>query len=181
MIAFLTGKVIHRDMTWLILGVGGVGYQVYIPPYIAGRVGDELSLYCSHQIREDSQSLYGFPDNAGRALFELLLTVSGVGPKSALAIVSASSAEQIQGAIDAGSTGLFEATPGIGKKVAAKIIVELKGKLAETGTGAQDDLASALEGLGYRRTEILPVLRQLPAELTDVSAQIRWALARLSK
>lgn len=181
MIASLTGNVIHRDLTWLIIDVAGVGYQVYVPGRIDAPVGTSCTLFCSHQVREDSETLYGFVDLAERALFELLITVSGVGPKSGLAIISASPIDRIHDAIAQADTALFEATPGIGKKVAAKIIVELKGKLVESFTGGSGDLLAALEGLGYRRPEILTVMRELPAEMTDTGEQIRWALARLSK
>jgi len=180
MIAALTGTVLHRAISWLILDVQGVGYQVSVTPRLLAPVGAHVTVYCSHQVREDSETLYGFESLAERALFDLLITVSGVGPKSALAIISASSPDRVQDAISRADTTLFEATPGIGKKVAAKIIVALKGKLAESAAPGHEDLVTALEGLGYRRPEILATIRELPADLTDIADQVRWALGRLS-
>lgn len=180
MIASLTGMVTHREISWLILDVQGVGYQVYIPARLSAPQGARITLFCSHQVREDSETLYGFESLAERSLFELLITVSGVGPKSALAIVSTSAPDRVHDAIYRADTTLFEATPGIGKKVAAKIIVELKGKLAESSSVGHEDLVTALEGLGYRRPEILSTIRELPTHLVDTAEQVRWALARLS-
>lgn len=183
MIAALSGKVIHRDLTWLILEVGGVGYQVFTPAQLVAAVGQDLRLFCSHQVREDSQTLYGFATLAERSLFELLLTVSGVGPKSALSIVSSRPVDQVLTAIETTDISLFEAAPGIGKKVAARIIVELRGKIVDTapGAGPEADLIVALESLGYRRAEITPLLRQLPADLADTAARVRWVLRELAK
>lgn len=188
MIACLRGRVQYRDLTWVILDVQGVGYQVLVPSHIDAVLGTEVTLYTSHQIREESMNLYGFKTLAERTLFELLLSVSGVGPKSALAIIGIGSVERIQAAIAQGETALFEAVSGIGKKAAAKIIVELKNKvtglrgdLLPTDQTSGADLVTALEGLGYRRLEILPILVELPADVGELNGQLRWALKRLSR
>ena len=185
MIAYLHGKVLHHLGASIILEVGGVGYQVYLASRQQPAIGQDYEVYCSHQVREDSATLYGFTTPLERTWFELLLSVSGVGPKSALAIVASSQPARLEQAIIAGQTALFEAVSGIGKKVAAKIIVELKGKvgglgtLLPTETGQDSSLIEALESLGYRRAEMLPILADLPASETSLEAQIRWVLKRV--
>lgn len=189
MIASLSGSVTHRDLSWLILEVGGVGYQVLVPSHIVAPLGSEVTLFTSHQIREDSMHLYGFMTMTERIFFELLLSVSGVGPKSALAIMGIGSVDRISAAIIKGETALFEAVPGIGKKAAAKIIIELKNKvsglrntdLLPNDATTDTDLVHALESLGYRRVEILPILVELPADVAQLDVQLRWALQRLAR
>ncbi len=186
MIAFIRGEVIYRDLTWALVLTSGVGYQIFLPSTIAAPVGAEVRFFCSHQVREDSQHLYGFVTFAERSLFELLLSVSGVGPKSALAIVGSNTPPRIEQAILTGDPTLFEAISGIGRKVAAKIIVELKTKIGGVGTllpadqGVDADLITTLEGLGYRRQELGSALRELPADLTDLQAKVRWMLKRVA-
>ena len=129
MIAYLEGLVVHREGTSIVILVAGIGYQVFPSAHTSPVVGSQIQLYCSQQVREDSLTLYGLASWLERSWFELLLSVSGVGPKSALAIVGSNPTTRIEQAISDGQTALFEAIPGIGKKVAAKIIVELKGKV----------------------------------------------------
>lgn len=184
MIAYLSGHVHHRDAHWLILTVQGVGYQVYVPQQVQANTGSNCELHCSQQVREDSQTLYGFPSLRERLFFELLLTVSGIGPKSALAILGLGSVDRLENAIGAGDPALFETVSGIGKKAAAKIIVELKSKITPGGPilpieAGQRDLIDALEQLGYRRHEVAPIIAHLPADLRQLSDQIRWALREL--
>lgn len=186
MIASLTGDIIHIGVGWILLEVDGVGYQVFVPKHLTNELGQKMRIFCSHQVREDSQTLYGFLTIPERQLFELLLSVGGVGPKSALAIIGIGSIERIETAIFQGEPALFEAVPGIGKKVAARIIVELKTKLGGTGSllpanDGNDQLVEALMALGYRRPEILRVLAELPTGHKALEEQIRWALKRLAQ
>ncbi len=186
MIASLSGQIVYVGPTWLVLETGGVGYQVFVPSQLSAQVGQPLRLYCSHQVREDSESLYGFASWGERELFEQLLSVSGVGPKSALAILGIGSIDRIQMAILQGEPALFESVSGIGKKAAAKIIVELKTKIGGSGSLLPEsegagELVEALEALGYNRAEILPLLRDLPKEHISIQEQIRWALKQLTK
>ena len=185
MIISLSGTVLHCEPHWLILEVDGIGYQVMISTQVHVSLNSQLRLYCSHQVREDSEQLYGFLTLAERTLFELLLTVSGVGPKSALGILGIGSVDRIQAAIIIGDPTLFESVSGIGKKAAAKIIVELKTKIGGVGdllpieAGADSDLLGALESLGYRRAEIMLILGDLPTDLKTISEKVRWALKQL--
>ena len=186
MIAFLEGQVLQTDGSSAIVLTGCIGYQVYLSARLHLSVGQSCQLYCSQQVREDSLTLYGFATWLERSWFELLLSVSGVGPKSALAIVGSNPIDRIEQAISLGQTALFEAIPGIGKKVAAKIIVELKGRVGGTGplvpsgTGT-DAVVDALESLGYRKAEVLVIIKDLPPDETKLENQIRWVLKRISR
>lgn len=184
MIAYLEGKVLAFQGNATIVVVAGVGYQVFTSAHLQPTVGSQVIIYCSQQVREDSLTLYGFASWLERSWFELLLSVSGVGPKSALAIVGSNPIEQIERAIGDSQTALFEAVPGIGKKVAAKIIVELKGKVGGPGALLPSDerstLLDALESLGYKRAEVLAILPDMPTGEQPLEKQLRWALKRLS-
>jgi Holliday junction DNA helicase RuvA len=179
-IARLTGKLVSRLAERLVLDVNGVGYLVNATPtahHLAGR-GGEVSLETYLHVREDALQLYGFADAAERELFEHLLAVSGVGPKVALAIVSGSPPADLRRAIALEDTARFEAIPGIGKKTAQRVVLELKEKLgsvaapAEQGhVGARD----ALVELGYSPVEAERALAQVDPELS-VEEQVRQAL-----
>lgn len=188
MIAYLRGTVRERVRDWVILEIQSIGYQVYLSSRTNGAVGSELALFCSEQIREDSRRLYGFRTLAERELFELLLAVSGVGPKSALAILGQGSPIDIEAAIMSGDPTFFEGAPGIGKKVALKIIVELKTRFDSSRSAligvleSEDEtLITSLEQLGYKRNEFAKLLRSIPAELTDLEARLTYMLKALGK
>jgi holliday junction DNA helicase RuvA len=179
-IARLRGKVAARTGERLVLDVGGVGYLVNATP-TAQRLaegGGEVSLETYLHVREDALQLYGFAEPAERELFEHLLAVSGVGPKVALAIVSGSPPADLRRAIALEDTARFEAIPGIGKKTAQRVVLELKEKLgsvaspAERGhVGARD----ALVELGYSPVEAERALAQVDPDLS-VEEQVRLAL-----
>lgn len=185
MIASLTGKVIHRFENYIILDVGGVGYKVYCQPSEAG--SEHITLFTHHHIREDQQALYGFTSHDQLELFELLLTVNGVGPKAALSIMSSASADKIISSIAQGDASLFKTVSGIGQKVAAKIIVELKnkvggiGELDLLGLETSNEVIDALEVLGYKKAEVAEVLRNMPADIVDTRSKVSWALKEIGK
>ena len=129
MIARLRGTVAARTASGLVLDVGGVGYLVAATPRVQARVGEETTVETYLHVREDALQLYGFGEAAERELFEHLLAVSGVGPKVALAIVSGSPPADLRRAIALEDTARFEAIPGIGKKTAQRVVLELKEKL----------------------------------------------------
>jgi len=140
MIARLRGKPVARGADGLLLDVNGVGYLVHATPRALARAdSDEATVETYLHVREDALSLYGFVDAAERELFVQLLSVSGIGPKVALAIVSGSTPEELRRAIAREDTARFQAIPGIGKKTAQRVVLELKEKLAGS------DLASAGE------------------------------------
>ena len=178
MISRLRGTVAARTASGLVLDVGGVGYLVAATPRVAAAVGEEATVETYLHVREDALQLYGFADAAERELFEHLLAVSGVGPKVALAIVSGSPPADLRRAIALEDTARFEAIPGIGKKTAQRVVLELKEKLgsvaapAEQGhVGARD----ALVELGYSPVEAERALAQVDPELS-VEEQVRQAL-----
>src|SRR3954469_25552235 len=141
MIARLRGTVAARTGAGIVVDVGGVGYLVAATPRVNARLGEETTVETYLHVREDALQLYGFASADERQLFELLLGVSGIGPKVALAIVSGSTPEELRRAIVRGDTARFEAIPGIGRKIALRVIMELKEKLA-SGTGASEAGAS---------------------------------------
>ncbi|MBU0981315.1 Holliday junction branch migration protein RuvA [Patescibacteria group bacterium] len=179
MIRFLTGTVINREEKSLTLLVGGVGYLVLVPKNLT--TGDEISLHIHTHVREDDISLFGFETAKDLKFFELLLSINGVGPKMALEILS-EPAGQIQNAIFSGNlTGLTKIS-GVGKKIAERIILELKNKVVPEGepeevmeTEVHPDVLITLENLGYKRSHVQKVLSRLEENL-DEEAQIRFFL-----
>lgn len=186
MIAYLKGAILHRSTNWLILETNGVGYRVFTNIRSSENKVD-ATLFIHHHIREDQQTLYGFATLAELELFELLITVNGVGPKAAMAILSSSQADRIVNAIAQGDTAVFKAISGIGPKVAAKIIVELKNKVGGVGgydlagLGASSEVVDALETLGYKKPEIAVILKDMPTDLADTQAKLKWTLKALGK
>ena len=157
MIARLRGKRAGLTAAGLVLDVNGVGYLIQATPSVLRRAGDELTVETYLHVREDTMQLYGFADRAERELFIQLLTVNGVGPKVALAIVSGSPVAELRRAIARGDAARFQAIPGIGKKTAERIVLELKEKigagvaeLTATPSGDRHIVArDALVELGY--------------------------------
>ncbi len=189
MIASLHGKVATLGTDWAVINVGGIGFQVYMPTSTLstlGAIGREVQLYTHFHLREDNATLYGFAASEALTLFQTLIGVSGLGPKLALAMLSAMSVEQLVTAIATGSADLLTVIPGIGKKVANRIILELKEKI---GAGwittpitqfAQEntDVLSALTSLGYSAAEAAKAVTTLSAspEMT-LEEKIKLALA----
>ena len=137
MIARLRGTVAARTTAGVVIDVGGVGYLVAATPRVRARVGEETTVETYLHVREDALQLYGFASADERELFELLLGVSGVGPKVALAIVSGSTPDELRRAIVREDTARFEAIPGIGRKTAQRVVLELKEKMARRRTGCR--------------------------------------------
>ncbi len=166
MIRFLEGKITNRDGKSLILQVGGIGYEVWATPEVTEKTAleQEIKLWTSHVIREDSEDLYGFLEKNDLVFFEMLLTVSGIGPKSALGIMSLAPTKTIVQAIRSGQSSYITGVSGIGKKTAEKILLELGDKVGaidgvkHDGEFAGNDLIYALESLGYRAHDIRSVL-----------------------
>ena len=163
MIAFVEGTIVSIAGNSVIVQAGGVGYRLFCGPgTLAGlKEGATHRLYTHHLVREDQQALYGFRTTEELAFFEMLTTVTGVGPKVALAIVSARPVSDLQLAIFQGDEGVLTAVSGVGKKLAARIVLELKEKVsaagAAGGTGpgasAESEIVGALQALGYTASE----------------------------
>jgi holliday junction DNA helicase RuvA len=165
-IAALRGEVIARGMGHVVVEVAGVGYKVFVPRHPSR---DDVLLHTHQVVREDDESLYGFETREELALFEMLISVSGVGPKAGLAILSVARPAEIAAAIASGDTAALARAPGVGKKTAERLIVDLKSKIGRvTGlpvTGAlaaEDDAHAALVALGYTASEAATALRDAP-------------------
>ena len=150
-----------------------------------GGLGERVRIFTLLNVRDDSITLFGFPTEEARSAFEALITVSGVGPRIALAILSALSTEALAAAIDGSDTSAFKAAPGVGAKTANRIVLELKGKLdweSVSPLGAQaDDLASALMALGYTTAEIRAATSSLPRDPSmTLEDQVRRSIEKMS-
>lgn len=187
MIDMLTGQVTALGDMYVVVTVGGVGLRVHIPrtvrEIVEGR-GQTLTLYTHLAVREDALTLYGFGDPDERALFETLLTVSGVGPRLALAIISTLSVIQLQNAVAREEPEVLTRVPGIGKKLASRLALELRDKLAiEPATGlaaisdVDTDVLAALTALGYSVVEAQAALQAIPRDAPqDIEERVRLAL-----
>jgi len=161
-IAFVDGTVVSIGPDSAVLQAGGVGYRIYCGPgtLSALKEGANARLYTHHLVREDLQALYGFKTTEELGFFELLTTVTGVGPKVALGIVSARPVADLQLAIFQGDEGVLTAVSGVGKKLAARIVLELKEKVSAAGAAgggasgsAESEVVAALQALGYTASE----------------------------
>jgi Holliday junction DNA helicase RuvA len=170
MIAFLRGKILDKQPTRVVIDVQGVGYEVHVPLstyYDIGDEGGDVSLRVYTHVREDTLQLYGFLTDLERQLFERLISISGIGPKLAVAVLSGVDSRELVTAVQRGDVARLTAIPGVGKKTAERIVLELRDKLAQlavpvvaepagAGTGGDRlrlDLVSALQNLGYHRPQ----------------------------
>ena len=187
----LLGKLIDLTPPQVLVDVGGVGYEVDVPMSTFCNLpaeGSEITLLTHFIVREDAQLLYGFATAAERQTFRALIRISGVGPRIALAVLSGMSTQDLADAVEQGNATLLTRVPGIGKKTADRLVLELKGKLAGNAfalaggaaSAAQADILSALMALGYSEREAQASVRALPAEVT-VSEGIRLALKALAR
>src|SRR5580765_3904024 len=182
MISRLRGTVVSRTTAGLVLDVGGVGYLVAATPRVHARVGEETTVETYLHVREDALQLYGFASADERQLFELLLGVSGIGPKVALAIVSGSPPAELRRAIARDDLARFEAIPGIGRKTAQRVVMELKDKLegpaGAAGSSTGEVLArDALVELGWSMVDAERALADVDESLS-AEEQIRSALKK---
>ena len=188
MIGKLQGIVDYIGDGFVILMAGPVGYKVFTPEYLTPK--STVTLWIETIVREDSIRLFGFSSIAAQNLFNQLIGVSGVGPKVALAIMSTIKTDTLLSAIATGDAKTIATTQGVGKKVAEKIIVELKSKIGgasidlsgSVASGALPDLLAALESLGYRRLDIVDMAQKLVSENpgADVAQLVPIALKQIS-
>jgi len=181
MIAFIEGKIILQKANYLIVSTGGIGYKVFVNP--VKKYPENLALYIHEHLKEDGDDLYGFLAIAELEIFEKLLLVNGIGPKAAMAIVSIAPPERIVSAIESQDFAFFESISGIGKKAAAKIIIDLKSKLDGLNLENQEqtaDLVDALISLGFKKADVLKQIQQLPPDLNSDEEKLRFCLKYLS-
>ncbi len=187
MIASLQGKLESLGSDWAVINVGGIGFQVYMPTSTLstlGTTGEEVKLHTHFYLREDNATLYGFASAEELGLFQTLISVSGLGPRLALAMLSAMSVEKLAMAIATGSADMLTIVPGIGKKMASRLILELKEKIGAawiTAPSAQlaqenTDVIAALTSLGYSVSEASRAVASLPPS-SDLSLEEKIKLA----
>ena len=192
MIGRLHGKLLEKAPPQILVDVAGVGYEVDVPMSTFCNLpdlGQEITLLTHFVVREDALLLYGFATASERQTFRALIKISGIGPRIALAILSGMSADDLAIAVEEGNLGLLTRIPGIGKKTAERLILELKGKLVVThansavritADAAHNDIISALIALGYSEREAVSAVKKLPADV-GVSEGIRQALKALAR
>lgn len=192
MIGRLKGTLFEKTPPTVLVDVSGVGYEVDVPMSTfcnLPEIGAEVTLLTHFVVREDAMLLYGFGTAAEREAFRALIRISGVGPRIGLAVLSGLTVEQLASAVEGGQAGLLTRIPGIGKKTAERLVLELKGKLKGAAfanlaqaadDGARADIVSALGALGYSEREALAAIKTLPADVS-VSEGIRLALKALAR
>lgn len=191
MIVRLAGTLISRQPPSLTVDVSGVGYEVEVPLNIFDRLpadGQELAILTHLVVRDDAHTLYGFLAEADRRLFRELLKVTGIGPRLALAILSGVSSDDFALMVEAGDTKALTRLPGIGKKTAERLILEMRGKVSDLGGGAgaagggalsaEGEAREALTALGYSSSEALKMIRAVAAPDQPAEALIRDALKK---
>ena len=191
MIGRLTGLLLEKQPPQVLLDVAGVGYEVDVPMssfYNLPATGERVSLFTHFVVREDAQQLFGFLTAKEREAFRALIRISGVGPKLALAVLSGLSVDDLAQCVVLQDAGRLTRVPGIGKKTAERLLLELKGKLADAlpagpggmtnAAGVQSDALNALLALGYSDKEAAPAIKQLPEGLS-LEESIRQALKLL--
>lgn len=203
MIAFLSGKLLEKQANTVIIDVGGVGYEVTIPLstfYEIGDVGSDVELRIFTHVREDALQLFGFKTLRERDLYLKLISVQGVGAKSGITMLSGMNADEIVAAIRTENFAKLTAIPGVGRKTAERMVIELRDKVSELASGISadsstaaigaigedgsfEDALSALINLGYQRNAAEKALQQARKDGTDMNVQklLRAALQRLAK
>ena len=201
MIYHISGEIVLCENDFAVLDVNGVGYKLTVSQntasYVRGRLGERAKLLTYMSVREDAVELFGFRNEDELTAFKLLITVSGVGPKAAMSILSTMTPDQLAAAVCTENAKAISKAPGVGGKTAARIVLDLKGKLAKefpdasdasaesvedtvSGGGNVEEALEALIVLGYRRAEAMQALRSLNPN-TDTGTLIKQALAKLMK
>lgn len=189
MISFLDGKIEFKGERFCVLGVGGVGYKVFVGSETLEKLpqkGGAVKLWTHLYVREDALELYGFLHLAELDLFEMLIHVSGIGPKGALGVLAIAPVDTLKKAIAAGDTSYLTRVSGIGRKTAEKIVLELKEKMAGKGVlveapelKEEADALEALVSLGYSQKEAREALSVAPKDTTGVEKRVKEALKRI--
>ncbi|TMB96879.1 MAG: Holliday junction branch migration protein RuvA [Chloroflexi bacterium] len=189
MIARLRGTVLDRGPDWLLVDVAGVGYQVFAPAgtLAAAKAGAEMTLHTHLVVREDSMTLYGFADPHEQRLFQTLIGVSGVGPKVGLALISVAKPDELAFAIASGNAAALSRAPGVGQKLASRIVLELREKItagaaAVTPGVESEEVVAALMGLGYSQAEAADAVArsEMPRD-APIEEKVRLALAYFAR
>lgn len=190
MIGYLKGEVKEKTQDGVIIYISGVGYSVNIPNSFISKlkIGEHAEIFVYTHAREDILALFGFESREDLDFFKLLLSVSGIGPKVALAICSSAPTNKLKNSISKGDPSLLSAVSGVGKKTAEKAVVELKNKLGFIGDGNKifeggdtEEVYEALLSLGFQKNEILDAIRNLPNNMENTDDKIRYILKKIGK
>ncbi len=187
MISHLSGTVLSIDPTYTTIDVSGVGYKVFATGHtLSGlTIGQRTDLWTHLAVRETALDLYGFLSRQDLSFFELLITISGIGPKTALGILNVATIETIRNAVFSENTANLVKISGISKRTAEKIVLELRGKLdgalSENEEGYLDDsdTLEALTSIGYSQKDVREALKDVPKHITDTSERVKYALKQL--
>ena len=191
MISYIKGKIIFKNESFIIVLTGNVGYKVFVMSDLAD-LGQDIELFTYLNVREDALTLYGFLEYKELELFEYLISISGIGPKAGMGILSLADPKTIKVAIAKGDSSILTRVSGIGKKTAERVVLELRNKfsnmegddaLQEKSKEVNDytDTIEALVSLGYSSSQAKKALSNIPAEIKDVSERIRLSLRELGK
>lgn len=189
MIAKLKGKIDFLKDSYAVVDVNGVGYKVFVTLHTFGKIaGDEnIELYIHTYVREDMLALYGFLEMDELEMFELLIGISGIGPKAATSILSIADPKTIRTAVLNEDTGILTKVSGVGKKIAQRVILELKSKIADMPAHEKarvvddSDALEALVAMGYSVSEAREALKLIPSSVKDVGEKVKMALKSLGR
>jgi len=191
MINYLEGKILDKNEKFFVVDVNGVGYKIFSHPGILAKIpekGQNVKIWTHLYVREDTMDLYGFLNKEELEFFENLISISGIGPRSALGILEVAPVSSLKQAIVSEDETFFTKVSGIGRKTAQRLILELKNKLAKTvvlekGGSFKEtgDAFEALVALGYRQSDVRRVLNELPKDIKSAEAKVKEALKRLGR
>ena len=183
MIGRIRGKLVEKEDGAVVVEAGGVGYEVFVPSdlYNSLKEGSEVLLHTVYYVKEDEVGLYGFSTKQEKKLFRSLLKISGVGPKTALAVLSTLGLEGFLRAIKEEDVKAISRVPGIGKKGASRIILEMRNVLPSEKSPGESELLQALRSLGFTRAEVEEVVREVSAQNLPLEEAVKEALRRLGR
>ena len=189
MIARIKGKIAYLRDKYAVVDVGGVGYKIFVTTFTFGKIAgkSEVELYTHTYVREDSLDLYGFLSREELEMFELLISISGIGPKAGLGILSIAEPKTIRAAVISGDSSILTRVSGVGKKTAERVILELKNRITELpgedtqAAKADSEAIEALASLGYTVSEAREALKSVSKGEKGVSDRVRAALKNLGK
>ncbi len=185
MIGQIEGKILFKGGRYAIVGVGGVGYKIFLPVLALQSLNleDAAKFFTHLHVKEDALDLYGFPHQAELEFFESLISISGIGPRSALGVMALAPVDTIKKAVASGDTSYLTKVSGIGRKTAEKIILELKDKMGFSGASfaseefkEETDIIEALESLGYSQHQAREMLQKIPATIVGREKRLKEAL-----
>lgn len=188
MISYIKGAIKVKEEGFVIVAVNDIGYKVFTVDrdVMKSNIGDIVEFFTYHYVREDDARLYGFINRQDQQMFELLFSVTGIGPKSAMGILNMATVDSIKSAIAKSDISLLTKVSGVGKKTAERVILELSSKIKVFGEATKEteglgDALEALMSLGYSRTEAFGALEKVSDDITDPAEKVRLALKNLGK